>query len=1800
MTQQGFIKFTKKSLAFILIAVTILTSIVILHPKSASAAWFDENFAYRQAITVTVTSSTSDITNLETLLTVNTSSLISSKLQSNCQDLRFTSVSGKQLPYYIDSGCNTTTTKIWVMADLVPKNTTTYTMYMYYGNPSAPAASSSTKFDNVVGLVGYWTMNDTSGSTATDSSIKGNNLTATGTTIASAQYANGRTFNGTSDTASNGSATGLPSGNTDRTIEAWVNASTISSFNRLIAQQGAGSTNNAFLLGVATGPKFFVSTWGASNDLNDTSTFSTSTWYHVVGTYTGGIESLYVNGVLKATKNITSTNTTSATSMFVGSDINSGEFFPGQIDDVKIYNIARTQAQITADYANTSCGGQTCTIATTAVGTIVPSTAFASEEKAPSPVAYWKFDEGTGTSAKDSTSNANTGTLSGSTLPTWQTEDQCVSGKCLYFNGTSSYVNLTKTSALSPGTGDYTIAAWVKSNSSTGTSQGIFWNRVDATNFPLVDLEILNSGKANVIFRDSANSATATGGPSINADNKWHYVVGVRSGTNVSVYVDGVLGGSGSNASLGNINVTSGFKAMIGSEATASDVTTGFFPGFIDEPKIYDYARSSAQILADYNSRSSLIGTSSTIGSQNQPAALSNGLVGYWKMDESSWNGTSGEVKDASGNGNNGTAAGSTGTATITTGKFGNGGSFTRANHHYINAGNASSLQITGAITLSAWIKLNSNNVNEDVITKDGISGNYSYQLVTNTNGTMNFNFSGDGSTTPGSVNGSTVLSTGTWYFVTGVYIPGKSVAIYVNGIQDGINTTNIPSSQFASTANLIIGSENTGGNNSMDGTIDEARVYNRALSSADISTLYNFAPGPVGYWDFENGSGTAVSDKSGNANTGTWNGSGTTHWRPGKYGTGGNFDGSTDYVAVTDNATESITGTGLSIGSWIKLNSNSVQSSIVEKYDSGSGGKNGYLFRVLSTGVLEAGVADASGFTTVDDTNTLSANTWYFVEMTYDGSNIRIYVNGVLNKTGAATKSITDGTTEFRIGGEGATNPAQGNSMHGLTDEVKIYNYARTQGQVIQDMNAGHPAPGSPVGTPLGFWKFDEGFGTTANNSGNQGSTLNGTLTNMSSPATSTSGWTQSGKFNKALNFDGSNDYVTEPDSDSLSFGNGTSDRAFTISAWIKMTSATQFRIFTKGGFTSTREYGFATDSSNNLFVQLFTNNNAATIQATTNSALTSDAGNWIHVTATYDGSSTAGGLKLYKNGILLATTNSMTGSYTAMTNQTTGAFIGNWFGDSATTSMANGSIDEVKVYGQALTADQVKLDYNRGSTQVLGALSDNSTYQPSAANQEYCVPGDSTSCTAPVGRWDFDQGTGTSVQDTSGNANTGTWNGTGTRHWLPGKVGEGGNFNGSDDYVETASWAAPTANLTWEAWFKPTNTFNGSMSPSYQIIANTFIDANNRDQLFYDKSAGALRYSIGVSGSFTNVLSYTSTYTAGTWYHAVVTRNSNSWVMYVNGASVATATDATSSTAGNRKVEIGRDGGGDFFNGQIDNVRIFNYARTTAQVAWDYNRGGPVGYWRLDDCQGDKVIDSSGNGNTGTITVGGSGTYTSLGTCTSSSASSMWFNGATGKRNYSLAFDGTDDYINVADSNSLDVTNAITISSWIKQNTGGSLQAIIHKGTGTTTADIVDNYRVFISSSNKINFLYAKAGLTNIRQFTLNNYTLTQGSWHNIVVTYTYPTLTSIKIYVDGVPYSNTDGTWADGNGTSTSSDMTVDANTNPVLIGTRYFNGNIQFFNGQIDDVKIFNYPLTAGQVKTLYNGGAVNYGPATGAP
>src|SRR3989337_2131844 len=172
-------------------------------------------------------------------------------------------------------------------------------------------------------------------------------------------------------------------------------------------------------------------------------------------------------------------------------------------------------------------------------------------------------------------------------------------------------------------------------------------------------------------------------------------------------------------------------------------------------------------------------------------------------------------------------------TLNYSVGRIGNAGSFDGVNN-YVSVGNDASLNITNAITLESWVKRDVNNVIHAVISKWNYPANKrEYALRISATNNVQF-LIGTGTSSTQLTSNNTVLA-GNWYHIIGVS-NNSTMNIYINGVLDIINTPS-PTS-FSSDSPLNIGIIHDSG--SFKGSIDEVRIWNRALSASEIAVLYN------------------------------------------------------------------------------------------------------------------------------------------------------------------------------------------------------------------------------------------------------------------------------------------------------------------------------------------------------------------------------------------------------------------------------------------------------------------------------------------------------------------------------------------------------------------------------------------------------------------------------------------------------------------------------------------------------------------------------------------------------------------------------------------------------------------------------------------------------------------------------------------------------------------------------------------------------------------------------------------------
>lgn len=1465
-------------------------------------------------------------------------------------------------------------------------------------------------------------------------------------------------------------------------------------------------------------------------------------------------------------------------------DTNSTDF------DVLIPSIVNGANIIYMYYGNPSAldGTDTTSLSSQGFSETTPSGGAGSagtEVKSPTPTLYWKFDDAQGTTAQDSTQNNLDGTVSDST--NWRSEDMCLSSRCLWFDGTNND-NVTKSDDPKldfAASDNFTVQAWVKRNGVSSANNFILTKaQAGYTGYKLYQDA---SGDYCFDVRDGTNTDTACTSAVDFDDDGWHLVSGVKAGTSsITLYVDGKQRAQDASISATGTLANTG-ALYIGVDL---DGTSNEWLGFIDDVKVYrdETARTASQVQADYNARGNKEGASVSAGQLNQPGALNNGLVGYWNMDE-----TSGNRSDSSGNG---TTLTDTNTVTSTLGKFRNSGLFSAASSEYLTASDNSAVS-TGDIdfTLSAWVYLNAGAgaANRTIIDKEQQSlSTGEYRLRYTASGTtFTFDIFDSGANNVGTVSAtSTAVATQTWYFVTAWHdANANTVNIQVNnGTIHSSATTGAPTDTGA---RFGIGAEQWSFSGFWDGSIDDARMYKRVLSATNRSQLYNWGPSPVGHWKMDDkvrGNAQTIIDSSGNRNNGTTsdgaNDTGMDCTVTGRFGTGCSVDGTDDNVDAGSGSSLDFTVNEFSISFWLKTTTASVNSYLISKYKSTDAG--GYLVYITSGKInLFVETTSASNFAARASSSNINDGRWHHIEAVakrnssgnITTSTIQLYVDGVI-ETAGTTQSAGTVSNVTCAATCNLTFGSSSNSTffyNGQLDDVRIYDYARTPSQALEDMNSGQPAPNSfgsssasgLSGSALGYWKFEQGYGTTANNSGNLGSAVAGTLNNMASPATSTSGWTTSGKIGKALSFDGSDDFVSTSRSALVS--------GLTFSAWIKTSSSDA-----TSAYQGNAAQNIIGDNTDNVVLGFGVHNgkvrynhfNSTWTAVDGNSTVNNNA--WHHIAVTHDASS--GVITIYVDGKSDGTGSKTYNSTLAAFNRIGGGYL-NGIGTN-TGDLFTGQIDEPKIYDFVLTADQIKLDMNQNSAQAWGAISSNSSNEPNSAANEYCIPGDSSTCTAPVGRWDFEEKTGATAFDTSTSENNLTL--TNSPTYGNGNGGAVINFAGSDAHLTRADDAdfdfSAGGSFTLEAFIK-----HNTASAAETIL----VKHNEAGYKLNMESDGDITCGIDYDATYTptdSVTSILATYDDNKWHHIACVKNANtSLTLYIDGVSVGTPdTSLTNSTLVNSDplyVGIDSDGTSNDFIGSIDNIRIYNYARSQSQVAWDYNKGKPVAHWRFDECQGTTIRDSSGNATTGTWS-GSGGTNTSAGTC--STAGTAWGDGVSGKKNYSLEFDGADDVVTTSDNsnNILDMTSDFSINAWVYLTAdNATLKGIVEKRDTSISLE----YFLYLDASEVPNFGFYD-GVS--RQISAIN-SLPLSSWHHIVGTFDN-TNDLFKIYVDGILKNQAAVT------------QVPLAGTNGFRFGSGY-PGN-EFLPGKIDDVQIYKYALTDTQVKSLYNNGATSFGPASGAP
>jgi concanavalin A-like lectin/glucanase superfamily protein len=362
-------------------------------------------------------------------------------------------------------------------------------------------------------------------------------------------------LNGTSGYVTIG--TPLPS-NGSYTKEAWVYQTSSTGSQHIVSSQNTPLWISGGTLSAGQAGSFSLVTAPTAIPVN--------TWVYVAVTFDAPSTTmnLYMNGTLVASNNSVPAYT--AESTFIGSQQGTSGFFQGYIDEVRIWTVALTQAQLK------------------------PALFSGPADNASGLVAYYTCNDGSGTTLTSSCTNTTglNGTLGGGA--TWVASPIQWGGNALNFNGTNAVMTIPHNSSLDISSA-ITLEAWVYATSSFGIQDVVSKSSNSQNNgyiFPRTD-----DGWAHTVFYLNVGGwhTLSAAYPSLNA---WHHLAATYDGATMSVYVDGVL--SASQAQTGAISTNTNALALRNQLGYSE-----YYGGTLDEVRVWNIARTQAQIQAGMN-----------------------------------------------------------------------------------------------------------------------------------------------------------------------------------------------------------------------------------------------------------------------------------------------------------------------------------------------------------------------------------------------------------------------------------------------------------------------------------------------------------------------------------------------------------------------------------------------------------------------------------------------------------------------------------------------------------------------------------------------------------------------------------------------------------------------------------------------------------------------------------------------------------------------------------------------------------------------------------------------------------------------------------------------------------------------------------------------------------------------------------------------------------------------------------------------------------------------------------------------
>lgn len=769
-------------------------------------------------------------------------------------------------------------------------------------------------------------------------------------------------------------------------------------------------------------------------------------------------------------------------------------------------------------------------------------------------------------------------------------------------------------------------------------------------------------------------------------------------------------------------------------------------------------------------------------------------------------------------------------------------------------------------------------------------------------------------------------------------------------------------------------------------------------------------------------------------------------------------FDGTSDYLSITNNANLYFGTSQFCIEAWVyRTTAGNAYDAIASMY---SGGNNGWLFSLDSTGAFLTLIINPASGPVVTGSTRINVGSWYHCVGTRDSSNrLRLFVNGNLESNAVDSTNCTD-TAAMLIG----AHQGFSRDWDGYISNLRI-----VKGSIPTNYQTASTTNGqqifTPPTTPLTAITNTQLLTCQSNrfidNSTNAFAItkVGDTSVQPFSPFNPTTAYSASSIAGSGY-FDGSGDYLNTP-----STGQFAPTGDFTIGVWYYPTSTRTFQQII-GNFNGSASTVWIFEITNGTGINFYTDGSAYV--RISGSGLFINA--WNYLALVRSGSTITG----YVNGVSIGTY-SQSGTFGSATQAIS---IGRGGSSTSAGDYGLGYISDVKLIdGSAVTTIPTAPQTNTTGTKLLlsftnGAIFDN------AAVADYETVGNAQISTS-VKKY----GTGSMYFD-------------GTGDWLVAPASTSWDFGSGDFTVEL--WVNPSATTAVEALVSKGN----ASSTGNEVWTLQWYGTN---QLAFF-SGGGLGAPVVTTGSV---------FATGNWYHVAVCRTAGVTKIFVNGTEQGTSTTSYTITAGGALyvgagwyAPASRD-----ISGYIDDLRItkgvarYPYSFTPPTAALP-DIGGPFPTLTADPYYEYTTLLLPGNGTNGAQNNTFLDSSTNAFTITRNGNTTQGTFSPFSQTGWSNNFDGSGDYLTFTGSSALTATGDFTFECWIYvrtiAQTGASNPRILTSPNGLTL--------VLVASTNNLRVDNDGVGASPI---STANDSIIFNQWMHVAVVRSGSTLTA---YLNG----------------------------------------------------------------------------------